>query len=71
MNEAIAVVPVIYFAHPVAGRTLIETAENIARARRWFAWLVEHCRDHAFCAPWLPYLEAFDEGENRSCATTA
>jgi hypothetical protein len=56
---------VAYLAHPVSAPTTEGVAANLARARRWLRWFVEHT-DFAICAPWIPYVETLDEIEHRA-----
>lgn len=58
---------VLYLAHPVSAPNAAGIAENLARARRWLRWLVDHTA-HAICCPWLPYVEVLpdDSDANRA-----
>jgi hypothetical protein len=47
----------VYFAHPLGG----DIDGNVARARRWIAWLVAQESSITFLAPWLPYVDVFRE----------
>lgn len=50
-------VPVFYVAHPVGG----DVNANLARMKRWFAFLVENEPAVAFSVPWLTYVEVLEE----------
>jgi hypothetical protein len=55
-------VPVYYVAHPVGAVADGPTVEqNLARARRWFLWLVANEPDVAFSMPWMQYVEVLPE----------
>lgn len=56
---------VVYLAHPVSAPDAAGVAANLARARRWLRWFVEHT-DFAICAPWIPYVETLDEVDHRA-----
>jgi len=53
---------VYYMAHPVGSDAT--RADNLARAERWFRWLIE-TTDYAIVAPWLLYCRAWDERPDR------
>lgn len=55
---------VLYLAHPVSAPTADGIADNLARARRWLRWFVDHT-DHAVCAPWFAYVLELDEAKYR------
>lgn len=46
-----------YVAHPVSG----DIKRNIANAKAWLRWLVDHEPGVALCMPWLPYLDVLDD----------
>lgn len=50
---------IIYMAHPVGHDP--ERDENLARARRWFRWLLDEYPQDAIAVPWLAYCSALDE----------
>lgn len=49
----------VYLAHPVRGHSKIELLSSITT---WLGQLVQQFPDHAFAAPWLPYVLALDDG---------
>jgi hypothetical protein len=54
---------IAYIAAPVGSGA--DRAENIARLRRWWPWLVNEYPGYALLCPWLPYVETLDEAEHR------
>jgi hypothetical protein len=48
---------VVYMAHPIGG----DPEGNLARARRWMRWILDHYPMVAVCVPWLPYVEVLDD----------
>ena len=48
-------------AHPVRGETPADTDANIARAMRWYEYLVKHFEEHAFVADWILMCMVLDE----------
>ncbi len=50
---------VYYTAHPLG--TGLERTANIARAKRWLAWLLKTYPDDAFVLPWVPYAEVLPD----------
>ncbi len=48
---------VVYLAHPLSD----DMPTNLARARRWLRWAIEHYTDCAFVVPWLPYCDVLDD----------
>lgn len=47
--------------HPVSADTEAGVAENLARALRWFNWLVETRPDDYIIMNWYPYVVALDD----------
>jgi len=48
-----------YMAHPLGDG--YDRIQNIARARRWFNYLLQEYPMHGFTAPWLLYAEMLNE----------
>lgn len=50
---------IYYLAHPLGtGGTRLA---NLARVKRWLAWLLKTYPDHSFCCPWVAYAEALSD----------
>ncbi len=55
---------IYYMAHPLGNG--YDRPLNIARAERWFAWLLYKYPEYAFTAPWIQYAKALPEtSDNR------
>jgi hypothetical protein len=50
--------PVVYVAHPVRHPSM---AANLARAKRWLAWLMGETPGVAYIAPWITACELVGE----------
>ncbi len=53
----------VFLAHPVGAPTLIEHRANLARAKRWLAFLIRAFPQHAFTMPYLQYCEVLDDSD--------
>lgn len=51
-----------YMAHPLGNG--YDRIQNIARARRWFNYLLQAHPEHGFTAPWLLYAEMLNESDS-------
>lgn len=58
---------VIYLASPLRADTPEGVAENLARAKRWLAWVLQTFTHVHPIAPWIPCVEVLDDqvAENR------
>lgn len=50
-----------YLAHPVGPYGDYTVADNLARAKRWLAWLIDCEPFVSFAAPWIPICEVLDD----------
>lgn len=55
---------VAYLAHPVGAPDEEGIAANLANARAWLHWLVDHT-SLAVSAPWMPYVQTLHEATYR------
>lgn len=61
-------IDVVYMAHPVGAPDAAGVAANVARATRWYRWLLDTEPGRAITAPWLATLLAGvpDDDANRA-----
>jgi hypothetical protein len=52
---------IVYMAHPLGAPTPEGVQANIARAKRWYRWIVDNFEDVAPIAPWLLTVETLDD----------
>ncbi len=50
---------VIYLAHPCGAKSKAAHLENLARAKRWFLWVIN--KGYAVIADWIIYCEVWDD----------
>lgn len=50
---------IYYVAHPLG--TGEARLANLARVKRWLAWLIKTYPDDAFCCPWVAYAESLPD----------
>lgn len=50
---------VVYVAHPVGAETIAGVAQNLARAKRWYLWLLESYPGLAFNMNWAVDVEVY------------
>mgnify|MGYP000579527251 FL=1 len=57
----------VYLAHPVGAADRAGVEANLAAVRRWLTYLVELpdrvSQQIAWCAPWVPYVEALPDDQ--------
>jgi len=52
---------IVYMAHPLGASTPEGVQANIARAKRWYRWIVDNFPNVAPVAPWLLTVEVLDD----------
>lgn len=55
---------VIYMAHPVGAATPEGVQANLARAKRWYRWIVKHF-NVSVVADWITCCEVFDDADQK------
>lgn len=50
---------IYYVAHALGTGPV--RVDNIQRAKRWLAWLLQTYPEDAFCLPWAPYAEVLPD----------
>lgn len=53
--------PIACMAHPLGASDHAGIAANVARAKRWFTWLLRAVSDVDFAANWILWCEALDD----------
>jgi hypothetical protein len=53
--------PIVCMAHPLGAPTAEGITANLARARRWFKWLLETFPNVDFGANWILWCESLDD----------
>lgn len=55
--------PIVWMAHPLSAPTPEGITANLARAKRWLAWLYRTFPNVDFAAAWIPCCEAMDDAD--------